>query len=386
MQQNPDTPSTPHPLHKQQRTSSFHSIFPLSSLNPLRTLLSRAPSPDPSNSTTSAPTTTPRIPQIHPHEYPTYQSSTQLLKTFTSCSIARSRCLAARIPLESNSSSNNNTDTYRSIHCGDQTCCFASPYSFYRSRSASSRSKHRAQTRSRSISNPNLRLAPSPPSSPLHPFRRSLTITGSSKRATSLFEGSPPPAAEKSLSGGAPLYEYPEPIGARSSSWLGINIDKERMMGMELERSKSVSWAPETGGLGTRNRMARQFYRPSGLSMFSWTAEDAKGSELVIGRNGGKGAGDEGEREIAYEWDGAFGWMQACRECGRERCVECSGVVFEQIVGEGETVTGVEAMYSICTPCVHGFCPGTKMWLRVRCQKCGEVGCEGCEDMNAKKG
>lgn len=102
--------------------------------------------------------------------------------------------------------------------------------------------------------------------------------------------------------------------------------------------------------------------------MFSWTVGGSEGGEER----------DSGERERAYEWDGAFGWMRACRECGRERCVRCVGEVFEQVVGEGEVLTGVEGCFHVCTPCGHGFCPGTKMWLRVRCGGCGEVGCEGC--------
>lgn len=181
-----------------------------------------------------------------------------------------------------------------------------------------------------------------------------------------MFSGSPPPAG-RALT---PLYEYPEPIGPRSSSWL--NIDK-RNSNSEVERPKSVRWA--TTVPFKRDKTASSFYQPSNLSLFSWTAEDANGSEMIGVKE------EKGEREIAYEWDGAFGWTQACRECGRERCVKCVGEVFEQIVEEGGTVTGVEGMYSICTPCVHGFCPGTKMWLRVKCRRCGEVVCEGCDDV-----
>lgn len=109
--------------------------------------------------------------------------------------------------------------------------------------------------------------------------------------------------------------------------------------------------------------------------MFSWTAS-SESSESLTGKGQGE---DEKEREVAYEWDGAFGWTSACKECGKERCVKCVGAVFEQIAEEGETATGVEGLFNICTPCVHGFCPGTKMWLRIRCGRCGEVGCDGCE-------
>ncbi|KAJ8071477.1 hypothetical protein OCU04_001797 [Sclerotinia nivalis] len=381
MQQPPQSPTAP--LHEKQRTSSFHSLFNLTSLSPLRTFLIRAPSSSASSSPPSTATPVPRIPQIHPGEYHTYKSVNKLLSTFTSRSIAQKRRTEAKadLPLHQDE------DTYRSIHCGDQNCCFSSPYSFYRTRSTPSSSTTRSkillrgQSRSRSVSNPNLRHASpgggedsslaSPPSSlSTHPFRRSLTITGSSRRASSLFSGSPPPPG-KSLS---PLYEYPDPIGPRSSSWLN------REMGMEVERSKSVTWGP--GVFINRHRVASQFYRPSGLSLFSWTAEDAKSCEM----NGKEGKVDNGEREIAYEWDGAFGWTQACKECGRERCVKCSGEVFEQIVVEGETLTGEEGMFSICTPCIHGFCPGTKMWLRIKCKRCGEVGCEGCEDLGAGEG
>lgn len=378
MQQSPKSPDGS--LHNQNRTSSFHSLLSLASLSPLRTFLARAPISSNSSSASSTSTPAPRIPQIHPGEYETYKSVNKLLLTFNSRSIAKAR--RANAKAKAQHLHNEEEDTYRSIHCGDQNCCFSSPYSFYRTRSklplSSTRSKNtQSQSRSRSVSNPNLRLAslkgdekslaPSVSSLSLHPFRRSLNITGSSKRSTSLFSGSPLPSGTSLR----PLYEYPEPVGSRSSSWLNGQL------GMEVERSKSVSWTPNMPI--NRRRSDSQNYRPSSLSLFSWTAEDVElglTKEYIPVK-------EKGEREIAYEWDGAFGWTQACKECGRERCVKCSGIVFEQIVEEGETVTGKEGVFNICTPCVHGFCPGTKMWLRIRCNKCGEVGCSGCSELCA---
>ncbi|TGO84586.1 hypothetical protein BPOR_0488g00050 [Botrytis porri] len=378
MQQSPKSPNDS--LHDQNRTSSFHSLLNFASLSPLRTFLARAPISSNSSSASSISTPAPCIPQIHPGEYETYKSVNKLLSTFKSRSIAKAR--RANAKAKAQFPHNEEEDTYRSIHCGDQNCCFSSPYSFYRTRSSLSssiaRSKnHRSQSRSRSVSNPNLPLAslkgdeksPSPPVSSLslHPSRRSLTITGSSKRSASLFSGSPPPSG-KSL---RPLYEYPEPVGSRSSSWL------DGQLGIEIERSKSVSWAPDTPV--NRRRSDSQHYRPSSLSLFSWTSEDI---ELGLMKENIP-VKEIRETEIAYEWDGAFGWTQACKECGRERCVKCSGIVIEQIVEEGETVTGKEGMFNICTPCVHGFCPGTNIWLRIRCKKCGEVGCLGCNKVFA---
>ncbi|TGO42598.1 hypothetical protein BHYA_0007g00810 [Botrytis hyacinthi] len=381
MQQSPKSPDNS--LHNQNRTSSFHSLLNLASLSPLRAFLARAPISSNSSSASSTSTPAPRIPQIHPGEYETYKSVNKLLSTFNSRSIAKARRANAKAKVQL--LHNEEEDTYRSIHCGDQNCCFSSPYSFYRTRSklssSDTRSKNpQSQSRSRSVSNPNLRLAslksdekslaPSVSSISLHPFRRSLTITGSSKRSISLFSGSPPPSA-KSL---RPLYEYPEPIGSRSSSWLNGQL------GTEVERSKSVSWTPDMPV--NRRRSDSQNYRPSSLSLFSWTAEDV---ELGLTKEN-MPVKEKRETEIAYEWDGAFGWTQACKECGRERCVKCSGVVFEQIVEEGETVTGKEGMFNICTPCAHGFCPGTKMWLRIRCNKCGGVGCSRCSKLCAMEG
>ncbi|KAK6606108.1 hypothetical protein H4I96_04570 [Botrytis cinerea] len=370
MQQPPKFPNES--LLNQNRTLSFHSLLNLASLSPLRTFLARAPISSNSSSASSTSTPAPRIPQIHPGEYETYKSVNKLLSTFNSRSIAKARRASAKAKAQL--PQNEEEDTYRSIHCGDQNCCFSSPYSFYRTRSSLSSSTTRSkniqsQSRSRSISNPNLRLASlkgdekslSPPvsSSSLHPFRRSLTITGSSKRSNSLFSGSPPPPG-KTL---RPLYEYPEPVGPRSSSWLNGKL------GMKVERSKSVSWARDIPD--NCQRSDSQHYRPSSLSLLSWTAEDIelglmKENRLVKEKLGS---------EIAYEWDGAFGWTQACKECGRERCVKCSGIVFEQVVEEGDTVTRKEGIFNICTPCVHGFCPGTKMWLIIRCKRCGEVEC-----------
>ncbi|KAF5874566.1 uncharacterized protein Bfra_004577 [Botrytis fragariae] len=373
MQQSPKPPDNS--LHNQNRTLSFHSLLNLASLSPLRNFLARAPISSNSSSTSSISTPAPCIPQIHPGEYETYKSVNKLLSTFNSRSIAKAR--RANAKSKAQLLHNEEEDTYRSIHCGDQNCCFSSPYSVYRTRSSLSssitRSKNiRSQSRSRSVSNPNLRLAslkgdekslaPSVSSLSLHPFRRSLTITGSSKRSTSLFSGSPPPSGESLR----PLYKYPEPVGPRSSSWLNGQL------GMGVERSKSVSWTLDMPV--NRRRRDSQHYRPSSLSRFSWTAEDI---ELGLMKENIT-VKEKGEREIAYEWDGAFGWTQACKECGRERCVKCSGIVFEQIVEEGETVTGEEGIFNICTPCVHGFCPGTKMWLRIKCRTCGEVGCLRC--------
>ncbi|TGO27021.1 hypothetical protein BPAE_0049g00480 [Botrytis paeoniae] len=227
MQQSPKSPDNS--LHNQNRTSSFHSLLNLASLSPLSTFLTRAPISSNSSSDSSTSTPAPCIPQIHPGEYETYKSVNKLLSTFNSRSIAKAR--RANAKAKAQRLHNEEEDTYRSIHCGDQNCCFSSPYSFYRTRSSLSlsiaQSKNlRSQSRSRSVSNPNLRLAslkgdekslsPSVSSLFLHPFRRSLTITGSSKRSTSLFSSSPPPSG-KSL---RPLYEYPEPVGSRSSSWL----------------------------------------------------------------------------------------------------------------------------------------------------------------------
>ncbi|KAF7956616.1 hypothetical protein EAE96_003950 [Botrytis aclada] len=381
MQQPPKSPDDS--LYNQNRTSSFHSLLNLASLSPLRTFLARAPIPSDSSSTSSASTPAPCIPQIHPGEYETYKSVNKLLSTFKSRSIAKARRANAKVKAQL--PHDEEEDTYRSIHCGDQNCCFSSPYSFYRTRSSLSssiaRSKNlRSQSRSRSVSNPNLRLAssksdekslsPSVASLSLHPFRRSLTIAGSSKRPASLFSGSPPPSG-KSL---RPLYEYPEPVGPRSSSWLNGQL------GVEVERSKSVSGT--TDMQVNHLRSDSPHYRPSNLSLSSWTAEDIElgtMKENILAR-------EKGEREIAYEWDGAFGWTQACKECGRERCVKCSGIVFEQIVEEGQTITGKEGMFNICTPCVHGFCPGTKMWLKIRCKRCGDVECLRCGEAYAMEG
>ncbi|APA05628.1 hypothetical protein sscle_01g003980 [Sclerotinia sclerotiorum 1980 UF-70] len=373
MQQPPQSAHLP--LHEKQRTSSFNSLFNVTPLSPLRNFLARAPSSTIS-SPPSTPAPAPRISQIHPGEYHTYKSIDKLLSTFTSRSIAQKRHAKAELP------PHQEEDTYRSIHCGDQNCCFQSPYSFYRVRSTPSPSNTRSKTllggqsRSRSVSNPNLRhesskggedlsLAPSLSSLSTHPFRRALTITGGSRRTSSLFSGSPPPAG-KSLS---PLYEYPEPIGPRSSSWI------DRDMGIGVKRSKSMTWGPSVGI--NHRKVSRQFYRPSGLSLFSWTAEDAESCEMNVK----EGKVNSGGREIAYEWDGAFGWTWACKECGIERCVKCPREVFEQIVVEGETLTNEEGVFSICTPCKHGFCPGTKMRLRIKCKRCGEVECEGCKDL-----
>ncbi|KAF7931595.1 uncharacterized protein EAE98_004331 [Botrytis deweyae] len=342
MQQSPKSPDGS--LHNKNRTSSFHSLLALASLSPLRTFLARAPISSNSSSASSTSTPAPRIPQIHPGEYETYKSVNKLLSTFKSRSIAKAR--RANAKAKAQNLHNEEEDTYRSIHCGDQICCFSSPYSFYRTRSklssSTTRSKNsQSQSRSRSVSNPNLRLASlkgdekllssSVSSLSLHPFRRSLTITGSSKRSISLFSGSPPPTG-KSL---RPLYEYPEPVGSRSSSWLNGQI------GTEVERSKSVSWAPDIPV--NRRRSDSQHYRPSSLSLFSWTAEDIESGVMKESIP----VQEKAETEIAYEWDGAFGWTQACKECGRERCVKCSGIVFEQIVEEGETVTGKEGMFNI---------------------------------------
>ncbi|TGO46520.1 hypothetical protein BCON_0320g00080 [Botryotinia convoluta] len=369
MQQSPKSPNDS--LHDQNRASSFHSLLNLVSLSPLRTFLARAPISSNSSSTSSTSTPAPCTPQIHPGEYETYKSVNKLLSTFNSRSIAKAR--RANAKAKAQLLHDEEEDTYRSIHCGDQNCCFSSPYSFYRTRSSLSssiaRSKNlRSQSRSRSVSNPILRLASlKGDEKSLSP---SLTITGSSKRSTSLFSGSPPPSG-KSL---RPLYEYPEPVGLRSSSWLNGQL------GMEVERSKSVSWTPDMQVNHLRGDSPH--YRPSNLSLSSWTVEDI---ELGLTKEN-LPVEEKGEREIAYEWDGAFGWTQACKECGRERCVKCSGIVFEQIVEEGETVTGKEGIFNICTPCVHGFCPGTKWWLRIRCKRCGEVGCLRCSKVYAMEG
>ncbi|KAI9647239.1 hypothetical protein NHQ30_003622 [Ciborinia camelliae] len=58
MQPPPEPPT--HPIHKHQRASSFHSILNHSSLHPLRTLLTRAPSTPPPPRSRRPPRASPR--------------------------------------------------------------------------------------------------------------------------------------------------------------------------------------------------------------------------------------------------------------------------------------------------------------------------------------
>ena len=59
-------------------------------------------------------------------------------------------------------------------------------------------------------------------------------------------------------------------------------------------------------------------------------------------------------------WDGHWHYAKFCNECRKRRCKECKGKVIVQVFKQEGRMAG-EGSWAVCTPCLHGFCTGSRL-------------------------
>jgi len=79
-----------------------------------------------------------------------------------------------------------------------------------------------------------------------------------------------------------------------------------------------------------------------------------------------------------FAWDSDEGWGAFCQYCHYERCERCDPKSFNKITSFKDYLTFENREIRICTPCIHGRCPGSRLKILILCSSCSHPACKQC--------